>query len=128
ADTFSTYLTAGIVLVGRAARLVRARTALPRVRATSLWVLALLGYCYLTALWSIFPSTTMTALNGAAPYLVTFVGLAPLLIKSSEDLRHCLIALMFSSMAALGLLLALGEWCARGGVTPDKASMWDRTA
>lgn len=120
-DTLCNYLTAGTVLVGLAARLVQDRTALPRVRATSLWVLALLGYCYLTALWSIFPSTTMTALNGAAPYLVTFVGLAPLLIKSSEDLRHCLIALMFSSMAALVLLLAFGEWGARGVVLPGKA-------
>lgn len=119
-DTLCNYLTAGAVIVGLAGRLFQDRTALPRVRTSTMWVLALLGYCYLTAVWSIFPSTTIGALNRAVPYLATFVGMAPLLIKSDEDLRHGLIALMFTTMGALGLLLFFAEWGMRGVVLPGK--------
>jgi len=119
-DTLCNYLTAGAVVVGLLSRILHDRATLPRLRTTSLWVLGLLGYCYVTVLWSIFPGTTIGALNRAVPYLVTFVGMAPLLIRSEADLRHCLTSLLFSTLFALVLLLLFAEWGARGVVLPGK--------
>jgi len=119
-DTLCNYLTAGTVLVGLGARILQDRAALPRLRTTSLWVLGLLGYCYLTAAWSIFPATTIAALNRAVPYLVTFVGAAPLLIRSEKDLQACLVTLLFSTLGALALLLLFAEWGGRGVMLPGR--------
>jgi hypothetical protein len=121
-DTLCNYLTAGAVLSGLLARVLQDGASLPRLRSSSLWVLALLGYCYLTVTWSIFPATTMATLNRSIPYLVTFVGMAPLLVRADRDLRDCLVALLFSSLVALGLLLMFAEWGGRGVILPGKSA------
>jgi hypothetical protein len=118
-DTLCNYLTAGAVTVGLVSCIIQDRATL-RLRSSSLWVLGLLGYCYLTAAWSIFPGTTVTTLNRSVPYLATFVGMAPLLVRSGRDLRHCLTALLFSSLVALALLLLFAEWGSRGVLMPGK--------
>lgn len=120
-DTLCNYLTAGAVLSGLVARVLQDGGNLPRLRSSSLWVLGLLGYCYLTVTWSLFPGTTMSALNRSIPYLVTFVGMAPLLVRTDSDLRDCLVALLFSSLLALGLLLLFAEWGGRGVILPGKS-------
>jgi len=120
-DTLCNYLTAGAVLLGLAGRILHDKSALPRIRPMSLWVLGLLAYAYLTVLWSIFPATTMGALNRAVPYLVTFAGIAPLLIRSERDLLHCLTAFMYCSLFALGFLVVFAEWGNRGVIFPGKS-------
>jgi hypothetical protein len=119
-DTLCNYLTAGAVIAGLISRILQDRSTLPRLRSSSIWVLGLLAYCYLTAAWSIFPGTTVATLNRSVPYLVTFVGMAPLLVRSERDLRHCLTALLFCSLVALALLLAFAEWGSRGVIMPGK--------
>jgi hypothetical protein len=120
-NTLCNYLTAGAVLLGFAGRILHDKSALPRIRPMSLWVLGLLAYAYLTVLWSIFPATTMAALNRAVPYLVTFAGVAPLLIRSERDLFHCLTAFMYCSLFALGFLVVFAEWGNRGVIFPGKS-------
>ena len=120
-DTLCNYLTAGAVLLGFAGRILHDKSALPRIRPMSLWVLGLLAYAYLTVLWSIFPATTMAALNRAVPYLVTFAGVAPLLIRSERDLWHCLTAFMYCSLLSLGFLVVFAEWGYRGVIFPGKS-------
>lgn len=119
-DTLCNYLTVGALLTGLVARLFRGGGELPRPSARTVTLLLLLGYCYATVLWSLFPSTTLETLNQAIPYLGVFVGLAPLLIASREDLDDALTSLTYSTFFALAALVLFGTWAGRGVVLPTK--------
>lgn len=80
--------------------------------------LLLLGYCYLTITWSVFPSTTERSLRESLPYLCIFVGLAPLAVRSAEDLSDAFLSLIFATTGTLILLLLFAEWRGRSVYLP----------
>src|SRR5690606_39070336 len=80
-DVLCNYLIAFAVVIAVARRIMRDGLGAIRFRAPSLLFLLLLGYCYATVLWSIFPETTSRLLNAQVPYMVVFVGLAPLAVN-----------------------------------------------
>lgn len=112
------YLIAGTVLVGIGGQLIRTGFGVIRIRAPSMMVMLLIGYCYLTVLWSIFPSTTSQVLATALPYLVVFAGLTPFLVVSGKDLSDALLSLLWCATGSLVLLLLFAEWGSRGIILP----------
>lgn len=76
--------------------------------------LLLLGYCYLSIAWSIFPSVTERSMQTSLPYLVVFVGLAPLTIRSPRDLSDAFLSIIFGATLSFFLLLSFAEWRGRG--------------
>lgn len=117
-DVLCNYLIAFAVVIAVARRIMRDGLGAIRFRAPSLLFLLLLGYCYATVLWSIFPETTSRLLNAQVPYMVVFVGLAPLAVNRPEDMDDCLASLIASIFTSLGLLVLFAEWGHRGVVLP----------
>ncbi len=112
------YIIACIVVVGIVGQISRTGFSLIRLRGPSAAVLLLLGYCYLTVLWSIFPSTTAAVLVTSWPYLLVFAGLTPFLVASKHDLPDVLTSLVWCSSGSLLMLLVFAEWGARGIILP----------
>lgn len=117
-NSLCNFLIAGSVLVGLFGRFARSGMIRAPLRAPAVSLLALIAYCYATLLWSLFPSMTATVLNASVPYLVVFVGLAPLLIQSPRDLGDCFNSLLVSATLSLGSLVLFADWGVRGVLLP----------
>jgi len=113
-DALCNYLTAGSVLVAITAQFSRHGSKVLRLTLPMGLGLLLLLYCYATSVWSIFPSTTLTALRTQIPYLVVFVGLAPLVLQELRDLEDCLNSVIISSMVSLTGIVLFATWGSRG--------------
>lgn len=117
-NALTNYVLALIVIVAVTRQVARFGLGPLLPRGPTWPPLLLLGYCYLTLTWSIFPSTTERALILSLPYLVTFVGLTPLTVRSPEDLGDALLALVVATTVTLIPLLLFGEWRGRSVYLP----------
>lgn len=117
-STLTNYLLAGAILLGLLRQILRDGIGAQPVRLPAVLMLLLLGYCYLSVLWSVFPSVTERYLLPQLPYLVVFVGLAPLLIRRASDLQDCMLSLLLCTFFALTTLLLFAEWGGRSIVLP----------
>ncbi|OQX69199.1 MAG: hypothetical protein B6A08_05800 [Sorangiineae bacterium NIC37A_2] len=77
-----------------------------------------LAYCYLTVTWSIFPSVTENILLESLPYVLVFVGLAPLTVQSEQDLNDAFFSLVIATTTTFLLLILFAEWGGRSVYLP----------
>ncbi len=117
-DSLVNYVLAGGVAIAAVRQLARFGPRLLVPRGPMGVCFLLLGYCYLTVTWSIFPSVTQDILLGALPYMLVFVGLAPLSVQSVEDLSDAFLALVLSTTGAFIFLLLFAEWGSRSVYLP----------
>lgn len=126
------YLTAGAILIALMAQVLRHGLVVFRLRTPGILVLSLLAYCYASLFWSVVPTTTERLLRTHIPYLVVFVGLAPMVIQSVKDVEYAILGLILGASVALLGLIFFGQWQGRSVILlngmPSNALMISRAA
>ncbi len=81
-------------------------------------LLAIVLYLYalMSTLWSPISSESLAYYLAAAPYVILYVFVAPLLVSNTKDLEKGFEALVYIGIAASVLLLFFAEWDGRGVV------------
>lgn len=117
-DSLFNYILALGIAIAAARQVARFGLGLLLPRGPMGVCFLLLGYCYLTVAWSLFPSVTEPILLDALPHLLVFVGLAPLTVQSVEDLNDAFLALVLATTGSFIFLLSFAEWGARSVYLP----------
>lgn len=104
-------LLAGVVAAAVARDLLRGRRARIRVSKTFLLVLILYTYAWVSNQWSPYGPQRWIEL---LPYLVLYLGLAPVLVREIGDLRTPLLGFLAMGALVLVALLAFAEFGRRG--------------
>jgi hypothetical protein len=111
---FTNYAVFVIVLIGVIRVAIKRSCVLCQAPTVAVLVLILYAYALLTVSWAFDPRNSFEQWMGSAPYLVTIVLLAPLLISNLDDAHAAFIwtALVGGAICALALLF--GNWGDRG--------------
>ena len=106
---YATGVTVIVALVGVAMRHDLLRAGYPREG----WLTAaLLAFAAASCLWSAAPDEAVGQLRGAAPYLLVFAGLSPLLLTRTRDLGDAFNTLLLLGTVLL-VLLYRSDWQGR---------------
>jgi hypothetical protein len=85
-----------------------------RIPSTTVLVVALYCYAFVSVIWSLDPSSALVQWAADAPYIITVALLAPLLFTDFEDTRTALTWTALTGTAICLLALAFGVWGNRG--------------
>jgi O-antigen ligase len=114
-STFTNVATGCMVLAALAVQTFRGECVPCRLRAINWMVLGLFGYAFLSVLWTPRPDLAMSMVwEHEYPYILTFVLLAPLVVKDLDGLRSSLLALAVVGGVLMAVLLIFGDWGVRG--------------
>jgi hypothetical protein len=111
---FTNFAVFAIVLLGliRAAQMrscVFCRTA-----PTSLLVLALFVYAFVSVSWAPDPQTSLDQWVISIPYIITITLLAPLLLNDLDDARTAFVSTAIAGAVLCALAMVFGRWGDRG--------------
>jgi hypothetical protein len=110
-----------LALYALACVVLRGRNPLNPVTPAMWALLALFSYAAISCLWSLDKSLSFFLFKYHLPYVVTFVGIVPLIIQDRDDLRHAfMITLGFGSL--VGILLLAGTHVHAWGRTVEVAA------
>lgn len=100
--TFTNYCIAAILCVGVGIQFVRGNVRISDYPKAGILVAVLLIYAYASSLWTSRDDLSATQWGVAIPYIASFILLAPLLIKNTNDARRA-----FSDLVIVGAPLAI---------------------
>lgn len=85
----------------------------PRIPVVAYFVLALFFYALISSTWAPQSDFLLGAWMHNAPYQVLFIGLAPLLIKSQNDMKTATSGLLVLGIVLVIFTLTLSDWNGR---------------
>jgi hypothetical protein len=121
--TLTNYMTAALVGFALFSRFIRGEyTLFPFTREYALF-LALFGYLYLSATWSLNPSANVGRNMAYLPSLVAFGVCLPLLITTTQDIRTMFRALLVMATVLVPFMLFFVRWDGRSMVLSQGAAI-----
>lgn len=105
-----------IVLVAVGRQFVRYGTRRMSYGTSGLLIIYFFIYVFTSAAWSPRPDLSFERLLISGPYIITYIVLAPLVIRSIKDLDDALKTTIYMGTSILLLLLFATEWSGRGVV------------
>jgi hypothetical protein len=111
---FTNYAIGGVVLTALAIGMCRGKCVLCNVRQSTWAVIGLYSYAIFSLLWTPRPDLALDMWAANYPYIVTAVLLAPLAIRSSDDLYQSYFALLIMGGVLVLALLMFAKWGDRG--------------
>ncbi|HVW70113.1 MAG TPA: O-antigen ligase family protein [Steroidobacteraceae bacterium] len=113
-SSFTNFAIGAVVLVALASRVARSKCILCNIRGAGWVVIALYGYCLLSLIWTPRPDLALAMWASAAPYVITGILLAPLVIGDADDLYQACWILLILGGTLVVALLAFAKWGERG--------------
>jgi len=110
---FTNVLIGGILVLALISKVLKGESLFENYPATGWLVLALFSYACVSAIWAPRPDLSFDVWSGRAPYVLTLIVLAPLVISQSSDLQVSFKTLILVGSFLIILLLAFVSWDSR---------------
>lgn len=108
------FLVGGVAVLALVGSLVRHESPLKHFPRTAWLVILLFAYALISVVWSPVPEIGFALWAKQAPYLLTLILLAPLLITSTDGLRVGFTAFLILGAFLIAMLLFSSGWTYRG--------------
>jgi hypothetical protein len=111
---FTNFAVFVIVLLGLMRAAQKRSCIFCRTPATSLLVLALFAYAFVSVSWAPDPQTSFDQWIISIPYIITITLLAPLLLNDLDDARTAFVSTAVAGAVLCALAMVFGRWGDRG--------------